>query len=123
MPRTISTTDRTTKRPEPEVVAVGRIGTHQYVFVGLKRIGVVVYDVTDPTESEFVEYLVNRDFEANPVGQDSGPEAIRFISALESPNGKPMLVVANEISGTVSLWGLGNVTPWWHQWRRIFRSD
>jgi len=112
------------KGPEPEGVAVGRIGTHQYVFVGLERIGgVVVYDVTDPTEPEFVEYLVNRDFSASPVGADSGPEVVRFISALESSNGKPMLVVANEISGTVSLWGLGNAKPWWQQWRRIFGRD
>ncbi len=110
------------KGPEPEGVAIGRIGTHQYAFVGLERIGgVVVYDVTDPTQPEFIQYLTNRDFTRNPVGQDSGPEVVRFVPALESPNGKPMLVVANELSGTVSLWGLSNAKPWWQRWRRIFQ--
>ena len=112
------------KGPEPEGVAIGRIGTHQYAFVGLERIGgVVVYDVTDPTQPEFIQYLVNRDFTATPVGPDSGPEVVRFVPALESPNGKPMLVVANELSGTVSLWGLSNAKPWWQRWRRIFQHD
>jgi hypothetical protein len=112
------------KGPEPEGVANGRIGTHQYAFVGLERIGgVVVYDVTDPTRPEFIQYLVNRDFTKDPVGPDSGPEIVRFVRDIESPNGKPMLVVANELSGTVSLWGLSNAKPWWQRWRRIFVHD
>ena len=112
------------KGPEPEGVAIGRIGTRQYAFVGLERIGgVVVYDVTDPTQPEFIQYLVSRDFTREPVGPDSGPEVVRFVPAIESPERKPMLVVANELSGTVSLWGLSNAKPWWQRWRRIFAHD
>jgi hypothetical protein len=53
------------------------------------------------------------------VGPDSGPEVVRFVAAKDSPTGKPMLVVANEISGTVNLWGLkvGHRDESRHGWR------
>jgi hypothetical protein len=110
------------KGPEPEGVAVGRINYRTYAFATLERVGgVVVYDVTDPSEPEFVEYLVDRDFAADPVGPDSGPEVVHFVAGHENPTGKPLLVVANEISGTVSLWGLADKKPWWrHYWRRAW---
>jgi hypothetical protein len=93
------------KGPEPEGVAVGEIDAHSYAFVGLERIGgVLVYDVTDPTAPSFVQYLANRDFDADPVGPDSGPEIVRFVDATNSPTGQPLVAVSNEISGTVSLW-------------------
>jgi DNA-binding beta-propeller fold protein YncE len=95
------------KGPEPEGVAVGTIEGKTYAFVGLERVGgVVVFDITDPAAPGFVEYLTNRDFTAEPVGPDSGPEVIRFVDAAHSPNGRPTVVVSNEISGTVSLWSL-----------------
>jgi hypothetical protein len=37
---------------------------------------------------------------------DLGPEAIRFISAADSPNSAPMIVVDNEVSGTTALFGI-----------------
>lgn len=93
------------KGPEPEGVAVGEIDGRSYAFVGLERIGgVLVYDVTDPTAPSFVQYLANRDFDADPVGPDSGPEIVRFVDATNSPTGQPLVAVSNEISGTVSLW-------------------
>ncbi|MFM7275320.1 MAG: hypothetical protein ACKO4A_15965 [Gammaproteobacteria bacterium] len=42
------------------------------------------------------------------VGPDSGPEILKFVPAAQSPNGKAMLVVSNEVTGTVSLWQPGN---------------
>jgi DNA-binding beta-propeller fold protein YncE len=95
------------KGPEPEGVAVGRVGGKTYAFVGLERIGgVVVYDITDPQAPAFQDYLVTRDF-TRPVSEsDSGPEVVRFVDARISPTGIPMLLVANEISGTVNLWQL-----------------
>lgn len=94
------------KGPEPEGVAVGKIRGRTYAFIGLERTGgVAVYDVSNPTAPTFEQILLNRDFTATPVGPDSGPEVIRFIDAEDSPTRKPMVVVANEISGTVSLWG------------------
>jgi hypothetical protein len=67
----------------------------------------------------FVRYLNSRRFGGGSVGPDSGPEVVRFVAAKDSPTGKPMLVVANEISGTVNLWGLkvGHRDESRHGWR------
>jgi DNA-binding beta-propeller fold protein YncE len=100
------------KGPEPEGLAIGEIDGHTYAFVGLERIGgVVVYDLADPAKPKLRGYVNRRDFEADPKtpeALDLGPEGIHFIAAKDSPNGKPMLVVCNEVSGTTSLF---EVTP------------
>jgi hypothetical protein len=95
------------KGPEPEGVAIGVIEGHMLAFIGLERIsGVMVYDITDPTAPEFVTYVNTRDFsgdaEAGTAG-DLGPEGVYFIAAEGSPTGEPMLAVANEISGSTTL--------------------
>jgi len=96
------------KGPEPEGVVVGEVNGTLYAFVGLERIGgVVVYDLSNPEAPVFAEFLINRDFSTATVGPDSGPEILTFISADKSPNGKAMLLVSNEITGTVSLWQPG----------------
>lgn len=100
--------------PEPEGVAVGQIGESIYAFIGLERVGgVMVYNVTDPMSPSFVQYINNRDFsfdgdlEMDKDGAgDLAPEGIVFISADDSPNGDPILVVSNEVSGTVTLFGI-----------------
>lgn len=85
------------KGPEPEALAVGRIGSSTYAFVGLERTGgIVIYDITDPTAPTFVQF-------ANP-SEDAGPEHIEFVSAGRSPSGRPLLLVSNEISGTVAVY-------------------
>ena len=35
---------------------------------------------------------------------DSGPEGLAWIPAAESPTGKAMLLVANEVSGTLAVY-------------------
>lgn len=96
-----------TKGPEPEGVAIGTIGEKTYAFVGLERIGgVMVYDVTNPQRAAFVTYVNNRNFtQATSSGNagDLGPEGLIFIPAAQSPNGKNLLVVANEVSGTTTV--------------------
>jgi hypothetical protein len=95
------------KGPEPEGVAVGSVAGRTYAFVGLERIGgVMVYDITDPTAPRFVDYRNTRSFDGDAVGPDSGPEVLRFVDAKDSPTGAPLLVVANEVTGTVKLWSL-----------------
>ncbi|BBK30836.1 2',3'-cyclic-nucleotide 2'-phosphodiesterase (5'-nucleotidase family) [Stella humosa] len=98
------------KGPEPEAISIGTIGDRTYAFIGLERMGgVMVYDVTDPTKPAFVEYTNNRDFsqdvESASAG-DLGPEVTQFIAAADSPNGKPLVVVANEISGTTTIYAV-----------------
>lgn len=100
------------KGPEPEAIAVGRTPEGRtYAFVGLERIGgIAVFDVSNPYAVQSVGYANRRDFsvtvdlDANPsAAGDLGPEGIVFIAAPDSPNGRPMIAVANEISGTTTL--------------------
>lgn len=95
------------KGPEPEGVTLGKVAGRLLAFVGLERIGgVMVYDVTNPFAVGFVDYVNTRTF-AEPFGFDTagdlGPEGLVFISADDSPTGKPLLAVAHEISGSVVL--------------------
>ena len=97
------------KGPEPEAVAVGQVGGRTYAFVGLERIGgVMVYDITDPESPVFEDYVITRDFSGEALGPDSGPEILRFIASRNSPNGTPMLLVSNELTGTVNLMRLSS---------------
>lgn len=95
------------KGPEQEAVVIGKLKGKVYAFVGLERIGgVMIYDVTDPANASFVNYVNNRDFtgdaELNDAG-DLGPEGLLFVPGKDSPNGEPLLVVANEVSGTTTV--------------------
>ncbi len=102
------------KGPEPEGVVIGKVSGTPYAFIGLERIGgVVVFDVSDPKAPKFVQYVNNRNFdiepetdegEGDPRAGDLGPEGLLFISNDASPNGKPLLVVGNEISGTTTIY-------------------
>lgn len=88
------------KGPEPESVTLGTFGNKTYAFIGLERVGgVMVYDITDPAAAMYVTYLNTR---TGSTG-DLGPEGLTFVAADKSPNGKPLLVVANEISGTTAV--------------------
>jgi len=95
------------KGPEPEGVVIGKVRGETYAFVGLERVGgIMIYNVTDPTSAGFVGYVNNRDFSVDaqtPEAGDLGPEGLLFIKADDSPNGRPMLVVGNEVSGTTTL--------------------
>ena len=39
-----------------------------------------------------------------PNAGDLGPESIKFISAEHSPNGNPLLLIGNEVSGSVTVY-------------------
>ena len=85
------------KGPEPEGVAVGRLGSKVFAFIGLERIGgVMVYDITSPSAPVFSTYFNPR----SAATGDRGPEGVLFIPANKSPNGKPLLVLGHEVSGT-----------------------
>jgi hypothetical protein len=99
------------KGPEPEGLAVGMVGERRYAFIGLERMGgVIAYDITDPYAPLFVDYANNRNFSVDPAtvpaAGDLGPEGLLFIDAKDSPTNAPLLVVANEVSGTVTLYRL-----------------
>ena len=94
------------KGPEPEGIAVGRVGPRDYAFISLERIGgVMVYDVSNPRQPRFLQYVNTRafGFDALPGQDDSGPEGVTFIAAEDSPNGRPLLLVGNEVSQTLAV--------------------
>ena len=81
-------------------MTLGRVGQRMLAFIGLERTGgVMVYDVTSPSRPEFLDYLP-------PAGTgpdiDLAPEGLLLIPAEENPYHKPLLVVSNEKSGTVT---------------------
>eukprot|EP00977_Amphora_coffeiformis_P020453 scaffold8271_cov171-Amphora_coffeaeformis.AAC.10 len=98
------------KGPEPEALAVGEVDGRIYAFIGLERMGgVMIYDVTEPGESFFVDYVNNRNFAvevdiAAGTAGDLGPEGIKFVPADQSPIKNAILLVANEISGSTTVY-------------------
>ena len=97
------------KGPEPEAITIGEIDGKTYAFIGLERIGgVMTYDITDPTQPQFVEYLNPRNFEVDPEAgtlagtvEDLGPEGITFVGGDD-----PKLIVTNEVSGTTTAYSI-----------------
>lgn len=97
------------KGPEPEGLVLGEIDGRTYAFIGLERMGgAMVYDITTPTSPVFQDYVNNRDFSVDPAtapaAGDLGPEGLIFIDGHKSPTDVPLLVIANEVSGTVTLY-------------------
>ncbi len=110
------------KGPEPENLTIGTVGGRTYAFIGLERVGgVMVYDISDPANVEYVTYVNNRDFAvsvedgieeaADPAAflasaGDLGPEGLTFVSATDSPTGEALVIVGNEVSGTTTFFGV-----------------
>lgn len=88
------------KGVEPEGVALREIGGRMYAFIGLERTkkgAVAVYDITDPASASFVDMIV--------TNGDVSPEGITtFMSG-----GKHMLAIANEVSGTTTVYAISPV--------------
>lgn len=91
------------KGPEPEGLTIGKVAGRTYAFVALERIGgVMVYDITTPHSPTFVQYVNNRDAGTNDG--DLRPESVTFINGEHSPTGTPLIAVANEVSGSTTLY-------------------
>ncbi|WP_108867760.1 choice-of-anchor I family protein [Aquimarina aquimarini] len=86
------------KGAEPETVDAMKLCDDKYVlFVGLERDDeVLVYDISNPVSPQFVQILTHPG--------DSAPEGLLAISRKDSPTKKPLLVVSNEGSGTVTIY-------------------
>lgn len=94
------------KGVEPESVSVLETNGKIYAIVGLERMGgIMVYDISAPANAEYADYLNVRDFAESNLAKagDLGPEGICTISAENSPTGNAMILVANEVSGTVTV--------------------
>ena len=95
------------KGPEPEGLVVGMFEGRPVAFIGMERhSGIMIYDLTNPKQPVFCDYVITRDFDKStkkPEAGDLGPEGLTFIPADVSPTGKPLLAVSYEISGTTAL--------------------
>jgi hypothetical protein len=82
------------------------VGKNTYAFVGLERMsGVMVYNVTNPYNVEFVDYFYNRGLvEGADITGDLAPEGMKFVAKEDSATGEALLIVGNEISGSVAVW-------------------
>ena len=115
--------DRSGKKgPEAESVTVGTVNGSTYAFIALERTGgVMVYDVTDPDNVSYVNYINSRDFASIVPGSeqyddgaldkwvtggDVAPEGLAFVPASVSPTGEALLLTACEVSGTVAVYEL-----------------
>lgn len=97
------------KGPEPEGITVHKINNDFYAFVTLERTGgMMVYNITNPAQAAFVKYANSRDLGANEGG-DLGPEGIIYIPENESPNNTAMIIMANEVSATLSIYTVENL--------------
>lgn len=95
------------KGPEPEGITVQTIYGKNYAFVSLERIGgVMIFNVDVPTNPVFVGYANNRSTSVS--GPDLGAEGIIFIPAAQSPNGNDILILANEVSSTLSIYQINS---------------
>lgn len=106
--------------PEPEGLTLGTIGDSTLAFVGLERIGgIATFDITDPFNVSFEGLVNNRNFDVEPSEEtvldgtvgDLGPEGLLFISDTSSPNGSPLLVVTNEVSGSTTIFQVEEDAP------------
>jgi hypothetical protein len=106
--------------PEPEALALGRIGGRDYLFLAPERIGgLYVYDITEPQAPVFQHYVNFRDFAVDPrevcapdrpvseacaAAGDLEPEGVLFIAAADSPIGAPLVVLTHELSTSATIW-------------------
>ncbi|MGK2939855.1 MAG: choice-of-anchor I family protein [Solirubrobacteraceae bacterium] len=86
------------KGPEPEGIAIGNVAGRPYAFLGNERQGgIVAYDLRSKVgRAELAGYV-------NTRPADRGPEGLSFVAADDSPNGRPLVLVTNEITGTVNI--------------------
>jgi len=80
------------KGPEPEGIDVIVLEDGTVLLaVGMERQnGLILADITDPDNIELIDYINNR-------GEGlTSPESLTFVSAVDSPNGKDLLIVGYE---------------------------
>lgn len=111
--------DRSPKKgTEPEAIEVAKIGSQVFAFVGLERQGgFMVFDISNVHDVQFIKYIHNRNYDKTLVTNkgkytqegmqkvgDLAPESIKYIAPQDNHLQKPLLIVANEVSGSTSVY-------------------
>ena len=94
------------KGAEPEALTIGTIGERTFAFIGLERMGgIMIYDITNPYDVQFEDYFYNRGLISGAeITGDLAPEGMTFIPREQSATGEPLLIIGNEISGSIAVW-------------------
>jgi 2',3'-cyclic-nucleotide 2'-phosphodiesterase (5'-nucleotidase family) len=93
------------KGSEPEGVTIATLGARTYAFIGLERSHMtLMFDVTNPAAVTFAGGLARTG--------DLNPEGLVVVSAGDSPTGKPLLLVASEVSQTLTVFELNQTTDY-----------
>jgi len=115
--------DRRSSRsgPAPEAVVVGKVREHNLAFVSLEKPGgVMIYELQNPRQPLFCHYISGRNLnpEVSKKGRykdtsyantgDLSPEGLYFINEKSSPVENPLLIVSNEVSGTIEIYSVSN---------------
>jgi hypothetical protein len=92
------------KGPEPEAVTFGVVNGIPMLFVGLERTNaVMVYDVSNPGAPVLRDVI---DVNGSSGIGSSAPEGMQFVPASENTTGRPLLAVACEGNGSLSLFAI-----------------
>ena len=86
------------KGVEPESVITTKVGKRTYAIAALERgtkTTIVVFDVSKPAQTSYVSHLV--------IDGSVSPEGLQVIPAKDSPTGRALLTVSNEVSNTLDL--------------------
>ena len=95
------------KGPEPEGIKIAQINGKNYAFIALERIGgAMMFNISNPNNPIYVGYANNRSTTLS--GPDLGAEGIIYIDAAQSPNGNAILILANEVSSTLSIYQINS---------------
>lgn len=114
--------------PAPKAIAMGQIDGATFAFIGLSEVGGVMVYAMDATlrVPRFLEYKNERVFsvatsnpdgnadgapDANPAAGDLGPTQMVFVPLSASPTTDSLLLVANAVSGTTTIYAVRPVTP------------
>ncbi len=91
------------KGSEPEGVTIATLGARTYAFIGLERAHMVMmFDITNPLAPTYTT--------AFKRAGDLNPEGLVVVPAVDSPNGKPLLITANEVSNTLTVFEINDNT-------------
>jgi 2',3'-cyclic-nucleotide 2'-phosphodiesterase (5'-nucleotidase family) len=102
------------KGAEPEQITLGTVGGTVYAFVGLERANATMaFSIDGPTNVNFAG-IINR-------SGDTAPEVSTFIPAVGSTPAR--LAVANEVSGTTTLFNLSATPTTTYQLQILHGSD
>lgn len=95
------------KGPEPEGITTAEINGEHFLFVSLERVGgAMIFNINNPAQPVYVGYYNNRS--TSTSGPDLGAEGMIYISAEASPNGNSLVILANEVSSTLSIYQLNS---------------